>query len=89
MVDPYRDVMTRLGYVFNTPEDIARVILGLAVGKHQSGKGELESCNGLAVLVRNGEGWEVEGGLDATMGLWLGPEAAEEQRPFIEYSLQR
>ena len=88
MIDPYRDAWLKQGNAINTTADIARIILGLVAGKHRSDDGELKACNGLAVLVTGGKGWEVEEGLASTMGLWMGTDALEEMKPLMELPLQ-
>ena len=60
----------------NKPGDVAEIILGLTAGNHSSCGNEAEACNGLAVVVAGGKGWEVEEGIERTRKTWMGQEAA-------------
>ena len=56
----------------NTPEDVGRVMLELAVGK--DGKGR--KWNGTRVFVEGGNGLDIEEGINAIEAQWLGREVS-------------
>ena len=76
-----------IGVPVNTPEQIAAITLGLAVGSHKGKNGTYTAqiglgpeggpCNGLTVYVEGGKGWEIEEGLAATRDQWQGKEPNE------------
>jgi NAD(P)-dependent dehydrogenase (short-subunit alcohol dehydrogenase family) len=53
------------GLPFNTADDVARIVVQIAVEEGMNGKG---------VYVEGGRGWDVERGLERTEGEWLGKE---------------
>ncbi|KAK3724789.1 hypothetical protein LTR37_000837 [Vermiconidia calcicola] len=62
--------------VINTPDDVAKYIVGLEVAPHMNGK---------AVYVEGGRGWEIMDGLDRTMPAWLGDEPTKRIREHLEH----
>jgi len=78
MVTGIRDAWVKEGLPMNKPEDVARVMLEVAVGRVPAGeKGmrvEKDLYNGRAVFVEGGRGWDIEVGIDATEEIWLGKE---------------
>jgi NAD(P)-dependent dehydrogenase (short-subunit alcohol dehydrogenase family) len=62
----------KAGLPVNTPEDVGRVMLEVAVGK--DGKGR--KWNGTAVFVEGGNGLDIEEGINATEEQWLGREVS-------------
>lgn len=58
-----------------TPEDVAKVILGIEVSEGMNGKG---------VYVEGGRGWEFEEGLDKMMPQWLGEEPTQRLREALK-----
>lgn len=51
----------------NTPEDVARIIVGVAVDRQMSGQ---------SVYVESGRGWTMERNLDRLEPQWLGESAS-------------
>lgn len=80
MVTGIREAWVKEKLPINQPEDIARVMLEVAVGKVPSGeKGmrvEREKYNGRSVFVEGGRGWDIEVGIDGTEEVWLGKEVS-------------
>ena len=68
MTAPLQQEMRRLGKVSNSPDDVAKYVLGLEASTHR---------NGQSIYVEGGRGWEFEEGLEKTMPLWLGKEPVE------------
>ncbi|KAH6988652.1 putative 3-hydroxyacyl-CoA dehydrogenase [Ilyonectria destructans] len=80
MVQGVRDGWLKEGLPVNKPEDVARVMLEVAVGTVPTGeKGmrvEGDRYNGRAVFVEGGRGWDIEVGIDETEEIWLGMEVS-------------
>lgn len=63
MVDGIREDWFKEGLPVNQPEDVARIMIEVAVD---------EKLNGTAVFVEGGRGWDIEEGIDRTEPQWLG-----------------
>lgn len=69
MLGGVRDLWRQNSLPMNSPGDVARIILQCAAD---------ESIHGKAVYVADGQGFDIEEGLDATEPIWLGKKQAEE-----------
>lgn len=69
MLGGVRDLWRQNSLPMNSPGDVARIILQCAAD---------ESIHGKAVYVADGQGFDIEEGLDVTEPIWLGKKQAEE-----------
>jgi len=81
MAKGIREMWIKEGMPVNTPEQVARVMLEVAVGKVSGGKGmqgvEGERWNGRAVFVEGGRAWDIEEGINGTEEVWLSEKVAK------------
>ncbi|RDL41768.1 uncharacterized protein BP5553_01747 [Venustampulla echinocandica] len=72
MVEGIRENWLKEGLPVNSPADLGRVIVEVAIGDDgKSGK-----WSGRAVFVEGGRGWDIEEGINATEEQWLGKEVS-------------
>lgn len=73
MVGGLSEAWQGAGLPINTPEMVGQVILGLAACPESAvGGGNTKKAHGMALEVVGGEAWDIEEGLESSMGTWLG-----------------
>lgn len=71
------DIFEKEKLPMGSPKVVADVLVHLAAGKHALKGQEAQLCNGLAVLTVGNEALEVEEGMEAMMGTWIGEYASD------------
>lgn len=66
MVQTFQEAWKKEGLPINTPDGVARMIVGVSVE---------EVLNGESIYVEGNRGWAFEGGLNRTQPQWLGEDA--------------